>query len=49
MTVVEIPRSYTEATDPVQYALRPWRERLLERLALMVMRLALMIQGQRYL
>ncbi len=35
--------------DPQRYAQRPWAERVLERLALGVMRLALMIQGKRYL
>ncbi len=38
-----------EATDPVQYALRPLRERFLERLAWVGMRLALLVQGKRYL
>ena len=35
--------------DPSRYARRPLIERVLERLALGVMRLALMIQGKRYL
>ena len=35
--------------DPQRYARRPLVERVLERLALGVMRLALMIQGKRYL
>lgn len=35
--------------DPAQYARRPLRERVLERLALGVMRLALMVQGKKYL
>ena len=38
-----------EAMDPTQYARRPWRERLLERLALGMMRLALAVQGKKYL
>ena len=33
--------------DPAEYARRPWRERLRERLALAVMRLALAVQGKR--
>ncbi len=35
--------------DPARYARRPFTERLLERLALGVMRLALMVQGKKYL
>ncbi len=35
--------------DPARYARRPLRERVLERLALGVMRLALMVQGKKYL
>ncbi len=35
--------------DPQRYAQRPWAERVLERLALGVMRLALAVQGKRYL
>jgi cardiolipin synthase len=35
--------------DPARYASRPFTERVLERLALGVMRLALMIQGKKYL
>ena len=38
-----------EVTDAVDYANRPWRQRVLERLALVVMRLALAVQGKRYL
>lgn len=38
-----------QAINPADYALRSWRQRTLERLALMVMRLALLVQGQRYL
>ncbi len=38
-----------EVTDPVDYDKRPWRQRVLERLALVVMRLALAVQGKRYL
>ncbi|TFZ01464.1 cardiolipin synthase ClsB [Ramlibacter rhizophilus] len=37
------------AMDPAQYARRPWRERGLEYLALGVMRLALVVQGKKYL
>jgi cardiolipin synthase len=47
--LLEVIRLEGEATDPVQYALRPWRERLLERLAWAVMRVALLVQGKRYL
>jgi len=36
-----------EAMDAEQYALRPWRERFREGLALAVMRLALAVQGKR--
>jgi cardiolipin synthase len=36
-----------ERMDPQQYAARPWKERLRERLALAVMRLALAVQGKR--
>jgi cardiolipin synthase len=36
-----------ESMDAEQYALRPWRERLREGLALAVMRLALAVQGKR--
>ncbi len=46
--LLEVIRLEGEATDPVQYALRPWRERLLERLAWAVMRVALLVQGKRY-
>nr|WP_236589515.1 cardiolipin synthase ClsB [Ramlibacter aurantiacus] len=35
--------------DPEQYARRPWRGRVLEYLALGVMRLALLVQGKKYL
>jgi cardiolipin synthase len=35
--------------DPNRYARRPLTQRVLERLALGVMRLALMIQGKKYL
>jgi cardiolipin synthase A/B len=35
--------------DPLQYERRPWRERALERLALVVMRAAIAVQGKRYL
>lgn len=38
-----------QAMDPARYARRPLVERVLERLALGVMRLALMIQGKKYL
>jgi cardiolipin synthase len=38
-----------EVTDPVGYAQRPWRQRVLERLAWVVMRIALLVQGKRYL
>lgn len=38
-----------QAMDAAQFALRPWRQRLLENLALAVMRLALAVQGKRYL
>jgi cardiolipin synthase len=38
-----------EEMDPVRYARRPLREWLLERLALGVMRLALIVQGKKYL
>ncbi len=38
-----------EAMDPAQFALRPLRQRVLENLALAVMRLALAVQGKRYL
>jgi cardiolipin synthase len=37
------------AMDPAQFALRPLRQRALEMVALAVMRLALAIQGKRYL
>lgn len=47
--LLQVIRMEGEATDPLQYALRPWRERVLERLALVVMRLALAVQGKRYL
>lgn len=42
-------RQHGEAMDPAQYASRPWRERALEYLALGVMRLALAVQGKKYL
>jgi cardiolipin synthase len=42
-------RHHGEAMDPAQYASRPWRERALEYLALGVMRLALAVQGKKYL
>ena len=35
------------AMEPAQYAMRPWRERFLERIAQAVMRVALAIQGKR--
>lgn len=38
-----------EQMDPAQYANRPLRERLFERVALFLMRLALIIQGKKYL
>ncbi len=38
-----------QATDPVVYGQRPLRQRFLERLALVVMRLALLVQGKKYL
>ena len=38
-----------EFMDPARYARRPWGQRLLERIALGIMRLALMIQGKKYL
>ncbi len=38
-----------QATDPVVYGSRPWRQRLLERLALVVMRIGLLVQGKKYL
>jgi cardiolipin synthase len=38
-----------QAMDPARYARRPLVERVLERLALGVMRLALMVQGKKYL
>ncbi len=47
--LLELIRLEGEQTDPMQYALRPWRERVLERVALVVMRLALAVQGKRYL
>lgn len=47
--LLELIRLEGHATDPMQYAMRPWRERVLERLALMVMRVALAVQGKRYL
>jgi cardiolipin synthase len=34
--------------DPAAYADRPWRQRLLDRLALGVMRLLLFLNGSRY-
>ncbi|MFD0667810.1 cardiolipin synthase ClsB [Ramlibacter sp. MAHUQ-53] len=42
-------RLHGQATDPVQYAKRPLRQRVLERLALGLMRLALLVQGKKYL
>ncbi len=47
--LLQVIRLEGEATDPVQYALRPLRERFLERLAWVGMRLALLVQGKRYL
>ncbi len=38
-----------QATDPVVYGRRPLRQRFLERLALVVMRIALLVQGKKYL
>ncbi len=35
--------------DPQQYESRPWRERALERLAMVVMRAAIAVQGKKYL
>ncbi len=46
--LLQVIRLEGEATDPVAYALRPWRQRVLERLALVVMRLGLLVQGKRY-
>lgn len=36
-----------QAMEPASFAQRPWRERLLEHVALAVMRLALVVQGKR--
>ena len=47
--LLQVIRIEGEETDPLKYALRPWRERVLERLGLVVMRLALAVQGKRYL
>ena len=47
--LLQVIRIEGEETDPLQYAMRPWRERVLERLGLVVMRLALAVQGKRYL
>jgi cardiolipin synthase len=47
--LLQVIRIEGEETDPMQYAMRPWRERVLERLGLVVMRLALAVQGKRYL
>lgn len=38
-----------QATDPEVYGRRPLRQRFLERLALVVMRIALLVQGKKYL
>ncbi len=47
--LLDVIRLEGDATDPVAYAARPWRQRVLERLALVTMRLALLVQGKRYL
>ena len=47
--LLQVIRLEGEVTDPVAYALRPWRQRVLERIALVVMRVGLLVQGKRYL
>ena len=42
-------RQHGQATDPVQYARRPLRQRVMEHVALGLMRLALLVQGKKYL
>jgi cardiolipin synthase len=42
-------RQHGQATDPVVYGRRPLRQRVLERIALAMMRLALLVQGKKYL
>lgn len=47
--LLEAIARHGQAMDPARFSRRPWRQRVLERLALGVMRLALAIQGKRYL
>ncbi len=47
--LLEAISRHGHAMDPARFGQRPWRQRVLERLALGVMRLALAIQGKRYL
>jgi cardiolipin synthase len=42
-------REEGRAMDPAQYRNRPWRQRFMEGLALALMRLALAVQGKKYL
>jgi len=47
--LLEAIEQHGQATDPEVYGRRPLRQRFLERLALVVMRLALLVQGKKYL
>ena len=47
--LLEAIAQHGQATDPEVYGRRPLRQRFLERLALVVMRLALLVQGKKYL
>ncbi|MGH6628062.1 MAG: cardiolipin synthase ClsB [Burkholderiaceae bacterium] len=46
--LVRAMREAGQRMDPAQYAQRPWRQRVLERIALGLMRMALFVTGNRY-